>query len=136
MCAHQGNHMHKGMTLRESCPACGARPLDPMMAGLTYGRSQSVLESPETGRKPDRCNVPNKRHWNRKSFFHRSLDTQEQLSPFLRAHQLLAVPQRWTLCFNQQVTWNSPITAPSVLFQIWIASGVGSNFTWHLFRSK
>jgi hypothetical protein len=34
---------------------------------------------------------------------------------------------------NQQVTWNSPITAPSVLFQIRIASGVGSNFTWHLF---
>jgi hypothetical protein len=32
------------------------------MAGLTYGRSQSVLESPETGRNPDRCNVPNKRH--------------------------------------------------------------------------
>jgi hypothetical protein len=31
-------------------------------AGLTYGRSQSVLESPETGRNPDRCNVPNKRH--------------------------------------------------------------------------
>jgi len=92
--------MHKGMTLRESCPACGARPLDPMMAGLTYGRSQSVLESPETGRKPDRCNVPNKRHWNRKSFFHRSLDTQEQLSPFLRAHQLLAVPQRWTFCLT------------------------------------
>jgi len=32
------------------------------MAGLTYGRSQSALESPETGRNPDRCNVPNNCH--------------------------------------------------------------------------
>jgi len=62
VCAHQGNHIHKGMTLRESCPECDARPLDPMMAGLTFGRSQSVLVSPETGHNPDRCNVPNKRH--------------------------------------------------------------------------
>jgi hypothetical protein len=46
----------------------------------------------------------------------------------------------WRVFFHtredQQVTWNSPITAPSALFQIRIASGVGSNFTWHLFRSK
>ena len=69
-----------------------------MMAGLTFGRSRSVLESPETGRNLDRCNVANKHRWNRKSFFHRSLDTQEQRSPFFRAHQLLAVPHRWTFC--------------------------------------
>jgi len=29
----------------------------------------------------------------------------------------------------QQVTWNNPITAPSILFQILIASGVGRNLT-------